>query len=328
MTLSNSFNGEDQAVRFELGKEIRLYVDGSAIFRGVIFSYRIDDRGNAMLVAYDENIYLTKNSDTRKFVGMTASAIVKDICSTYDVPMGAIANTGYVIPRMILRQTDLWTMIVTALTETQKQTGRKFRVYSENGKLLLVEKKDAIARWMLEDGVNILTVNRSQSIEDLRTSVKVYGGDNENNPIIALEKDVTLTRKFGSMQHSERADYKLNKSQIDQLAKQRLKEYGNVSEEVTVEALGLTEVVAGAAVYAFESMTEIIGGYYVTADTHTFENGVHFMSVTLSLTDDLPKLGYEDAFEEVKAAKKKRKVKGTSPIDQLITEINRKTKEE
>lgn len=309
LSLLNTFNGEDQAIHFELGKEIRLYVDDTTIFRGVIFSYNIDDSGEATLTAYDENVYLTKNSDTRKFVGMTASTIIMDICSTYDVPMGRIADTRYVIPRMILRQTDLWSMIVTALAETQKQNGGKFRVYSDNGKLLLAEKKDTIVRWMLEDGVNVLTANRSQSIEDLRTSVKVFGGDIDKNPIIALEKDATLAKKYGAMQHSESADYKLNKSQLDQLAKQRLKELGKVAEEVTVEALGLTEVVAGAAVYVFESMTEIVGGYYVSVDTHTFENGHHRMSVTLSRTDDLPKLGYEDAIEEVKAAKKKRKSK-------------------
>lgn len=321
LSLINTTDDAEQVIRFELGKEIRFYIDDVGLFRGVIFSYSIDDSGNTTLTAYDENVYLTKNSDTRKFTKMTASAIVKDICTAFGIPTGSIADTGYVIPRMIMRETDLWSMIVTALNETRKQNGRKFRVYAAGGKLYLSEKKDTVVRWMLEDGVNILTAERSQSIDDLRTSVKIIGGDDEDKPISVTEKNSTLAVKYGTMQHVERADSKLNKSQIQQLAKQRLKELGQVAEEVTVEALGNFEVISGVAVYAFESMTGIAGGYYVTADTHTFEDGVHRMDVTLSRTDDLPDLGYSEAFEEIKTAKKKTKEKTMSAIDQLIAQI-------
>lgn len=321
LDLANTRNGSDQAVRFELGKEIRFYVDDVGLFRGVIFSYSVNQSGAASIIAYDENVYLTKNSDTRKFTNMTAGAIVKDVCTTFGIPTGTIADTGYVIPRMILRETDLWSMIVTALRETQKQSGRKFRVFASNGKLNLAEKKESVVRWMLEDGVNILTAERARSIDDLRTSVKIIGGDDEDNPITATEKDATLAAKYGTMQQVERADSTLNKSQIAQLAKQRLKDLGKVGEEVTVEALGNAEVIAGAAVYAFESMTEIAGGYYVTADTHTFEGGVHRMEVTLSRTDDLPDMGYAAAFDDIKEKKKKAKDKEASPIDQLIAQL-------
>ncbi|MCD9024310.1 hypothetical protein K7P76_21065 [Cohnella sp. NL03-T5] len=327
IALSNTVNAEDQAVKFTLGKELRFYVEENGafigLFRGVIFSYDIDDRGNATITAYDENVYLTKNSDTRKFTGMTASAFVKDLCISYGIPVGTLADTSYVIPRAIFREADIWAMITAALTETRKQNGRKFRVWTESGRLNLTEKKGTVVRWMLEDGVNILSANRSQSIEDMRTSVKVIGGDEDKKPLSAVMKDASLIAKYGTMQHVERADMKLNQSQIEQLAKQRLKDLGKVTEEVSVEALGLTEVISGVSVYAFESMTEIVGGYYVTADTHTFENGIHRMSVTLSRTDDLPKLGYEDAFEEVKAKKKKKKAKEKSATDTLIEQIQR-----
>jgi len=328
VTLANTFNAEDQAVRFELGKELRFYaeIDGTltGLFRGIIFSYEIDSAGRAVLFAHDENVYLTKNSDTRKFTKMTASAIIRDLCKSYGIPTGSITDTGYVIPRAIFREAGVWAMISACLTETRKQNGRKFRVWASNGALNLTERKETVVRWMLEDGVNILNANRSQSIEETRTVVKVIGGDDEK-PISATEKDPAMIAKYGTMQHVERADMSLNKSQIAQLAKQRLADLAKIDEEVTVEALGITEVISGVAVYAFEGMTEIVGGYYVTADSHTFEDGAHRMEVTLSRTDDLPKLGYEDAFEEVKAAKKKakKKEKEESVVDRLITDIQK-----
>lgn len=339
LTLSNTLNGEEQAIPFEVGKEVRFYVDNVGLFRGIIFTYSITDRGEAVITAYDENVYLTKNVDTRKFVGMTASSIVKEICKAFEIPVGAIASTGYVIPKMILRNMDLWDMIVTALTETRKQNGRKFFVYAREGKLFLREKKDDIVRWMLEDGVNIISANRSQSIEDMRTSVKVIGGDDEDKPITATAKDSAMASKYGLMQHLEHADSALNKSQIEQLAKQRLKELAKVTEEVTVEALGLTDVVAGSAVYAFESMTDLVGGFYVNADTHTFENGGHRMSVTISKTDDLPKLDYETDPEKKESVKKKKdtakkketkstakktkKTKGEDALGRLLSDIKK-----
>jgi len=334
LSLSNTLNGEDDAVSFELGKEIRFYVDNVGIFRGVIFTYTIAQNGDATVVAHDENVYLTKNVDTRKFVKMTAGAIVKEVAKAYEVPTGTIANTGYIIPRLILKNMTLWDMIVTALTETRAQTGRKFYAYSRGGSLYLREKKDDIVRWMLEDGVNIITASRSQSIEEMRTSVKAIGGDNEDKPVISVAKNVALAKQYGLMQHVESADSRLTKSAIEQLAKERLKELGKITEDVSVEALGITEVVAGSAVYAFESMTRLVGGFYVNADTHTFENGNHRMNVTLSKTDDLPKLAYEDTeqFEKAKAAKKVAKKKTTkkpatkkkaeTSVDKLLSQIS------
>ncbi|MCG7386871.1 hypothetical protein [Paenibacillus sp. ACRRY] len=312
LSLSNTLNGEDQEVAFELGKELRLYVDGKGVFRGVIFTYDITDKGDAVVIAYDENVYLTKNVDTRKFVKMTAGGIIAELCKSFGIPTGSIASTGYVIPRMILRNRSLWDMMVTALTETRKQNGRKFVVYASNGKLGLREKKDAAVRWMIEDGVNIVSANRTRSIEELRTAVKVVGGESEEKQIVATEKNTELAKRYGLMQHYESADSKLNASQLRQLAKTRLKELSTVREDVSVSALGITEVVAGTAVYAFESMTDLVGGFYVNADSHTFSNGTHMMDLTLSKTDDLPKLEYEDdeeAKESAKESKKKAKEK-------------------
>lgn len=294
LSLSNTLNGKEQAVSFEVGKEIRFYVDDTGLFRGIIFEYDISDKGEAVITAYDENVYLTKNADSRKFVKMTAGSIVKEICKAFEIPVGSVANTGYVIPKMIFRGKTLWDMVVTALTETRKQNGRKFRIYANSGKLFLVEKKDSIVRWYLERGVNILSANRSLSIEDMRTAVKVEAGE-EKKRITATAKDATNAKKYGLTQQYETASTDATKSQLDQLAKQRLKELSQVSEEISVEALGNVEVVAGTAVYAFESMTKLTGGFYVTTDKHTFEDGVHRMDVTLSKTDDLPEIDYEEA---------------------------------
>lgn len=54
-------------------------------------------------------------------------------------------------------------------------------------------------------------------------------------------------------------------------------------------------------------MTDLVGGFYVNADTHTFSDGIHMMDLTLSKTDDLPKLDYEEEPEKKKKAKESKK---------------------
>lgn len=291
--LSNTLNGVTRAVNIEQGRRIRFIYKGEQLFTGLIFGTDIDINGQMSVTAYDENVYLTKNTDTRRFVKLTATAIIKRLCSDFGVPQGTMSDTGFVIPKLILRDKTLYDMMITALTETEKHTGKRFILYSWNGGLQLRERKEQVIQWVLENGVNIMSASYSQSIEDLKTQVKVIGGDQEKKPVIVTVKNDALKQRFGTMQHLENADADATKSQINQLAKQLLADLGTIADEANLECLGISNVISGKSVYIKESMTGIIGSYYVSADTHVFENGNHTMSVKLSATDDLPKMAYE-----------------------------------
>ncbi|MCG5252629.1 XkdQ/YqbQ family protein [Brevibacillus agri] len=298
VSLVNTADGRAQAMRIEHGKELRLLYDGRELFRGVVFAHRIDDRGMMTVTAYDENTYLTRNYDTRKFTKMTASAIVRRLCNDFGIATGTIADTGYVIPKLVLRDKSIWDMMTIALTYSRKQTGRRFFIYSREGRLHLSERKEAVVRWVLENGRNITSASYSQSIEDLRTQVKVIGGDPEKKPIIATVKSDALIQRFGIMQHLENVDPDMTRSQVEQRAKQLLKDLGTIDDDAQIEALGNPDVTAGTAVYVRESMTGITGGFYVSTDNHTFRGGIHTMSLTLSAADNLPTMEYEPPLEE------------------------------
>ena len=101
------------------------------------------------------------------------------------------------------------------------------------------------------------------AIEDMRTKVKVVVGDPEKNPIIATVKDDALIKQFGIMQHLENVDPDMTASQVQQRAKELLAQLGTIDDEARVDALGNPEVTAGTAIYVRESMTGIVGGFYV-----------------------------------------------------------------
>ncbi|WP_068613487.1 XkdQ/YqbQ family protein [Paenibacillus tuaregi] len=296
--MSNTADMRSRLQRPQKGNELRLILnEKKELFRGVIFSDQIDAQGQMSLTAYDENIYLTKNKDTRIFRGMTASAVVNKLCGDFSIDTGEIKDTGFVIPKLVFRDKTLFEMMIMAINETRKQTGEQFYLTSRKGKLHLLPRKEQEVKWVLENGVNILGVSYSQSIEEMKTQIKVVGGDSKKKELTASAMDAGLIQRFGIMQHLEKPDQSMTKSQMEQRAKQLLEDMGTIDDEAHVECLGIDEVVSGSAVYVKESMTGILGGYYVSSDDHSFEGGVHKMSLTLSATDELPKMEYKESKE-------------------------------
>ncbi|UYO03012.1 hypothetical protein [Paenibacillus sp. PSB04] len=294
--LSNTGDQREIYMTYKKGGELRLIWDEKLeLFRGVLFADQLNSKGQMTLTAYDENIYLTKSKDTKIFRNMTASSVIKKLCGEFSISTGEIQDTGYVIPKLVFRDKTLFEMMVMSLTESQKQNGEWYHLTSREGKLQLLARKEQSVKWVLENGVNVLDASYSQSIEDTKTQIKVAGGDAAKKEISAAAKDGELIRRFGVMQHLDKPEQSMTKSQMEQRAKQLLADLGTIEDQARIDCLGIPEVISGSCVYVKESVTGILGGYYVSADDHRFERGNHTMSLTLSATDDIPKMEYKEA---------------------------------
>jgi hypothetical protein len=128
VSLTNTQDGLTRIMDFEEGREIRLVMqdDGAELFRGVVFTQYLNLRGQQTITAYDENVYLAKNNDSRRVVKTTASEVVRQLCEEFGIEYTDLPDTGYVIPRMIFNEATLWDIIQTVLTETRAQTGRRY----------------------------------------------------------------------------------------------------------------------------------------------------------------------------------------------------------
>ncbi|MBJ9987400.1 MULTISPECIES: hypothetical protein [Paenibacillus] len=294
--LSNTGDQREIYMTYKKGGELRLIWDEKLeLFRGVLFADQLNSKGQMTLTAYDENIYLTKSKDTKIFRNMTASSVIKKLCGEFSISIGEIQDTGYVIPKLVFRDKTLFEMMVMSLTESQKQNGEWYHLTSREGKLQLLARKEQPVKWVLENGVNVLDASYSQSIEETKTQIKVVGGDAAKKEISAAAKDGELIRRFGVMQHLEKPEQSMTKSQMEQRAKQLLADLGTIEDQARIDCLGIPEVISGSCVYVKETVTGILGGYYVSADDHRFERGNHTMSLTLSATDDIPKMEYKEA---------------------------------
>ncbi|MFD2704626.1 XkdQ/YqbQ family protein [Salibacterium lacus] len=290
VNLSNTRDMRTRTIFIRIGGEVRFYVGDEERFRGVVFSDDIDVAGSHSFTAFDTNIYLTKNADSRKFKKRRASDIVKRLCDDFAIPYGVIEDTGYVIPKLYFtKETSLWDMIKTAITETEKEMGVRYSVRNVNGELVLRQRKSELTERVVEVEKNLTSASNNRSIEEMRNQVKII---NDEGFQLKVVKNDALIDQYGLMQHVEKKSD--NSTGNTQTADQLLADLGTIEDEADVTALGHPDMVAGTAVYVREPMTRITGGYFVTADKHSFDpNGKHTVDLTIAATPELPTLEYE-----------------------------------
>ena len=305
VSLNNTLDGRKYSIPFKNGGEIRVLVDKSEVFRGNIFTKSIASTGEQSLQMHDYNVALTKSSDSVNLKNVTASQVLAQLCGKYGITTGAIANTRHVIPRFIVRGKTLYEIVVTALTETQKATGKRYRLRNVAGKLELVEVTAQIKHLTLENGRNIIDASFSETIEDVKTRVKLTGGD-ENKPV-TVEVSASNAKDYGIMQHYEHNSDVKTAAKLKPLADALLAELSKPKQEFSVTAIGDKDIVSATTVIADEAMTGIRGAFYVAADTHKFDaSGLHTMSLTLTRELNLAQIEY-DPPEEPKPKKETKK---------------------
>ena len=292
------------------------------VFRGIIFSDSLDASGKLTVNAYDRNIYLTKNTDTRKFTKQKASEIITILCKAFGIPVGTIEDTGYVIPKLIFENKTLWDMMVMSLTYTKKQTGVQYFIYSDKGKLCVGRFTKPTSRVVFEPGVNLTDVSRSTSIEDVSTQLRLYGKGKNNKNIDVTVSDAELIKKYGIMQAFESPDENTTASAAKQKATTMLDKIKTPSDEIRISCLGLDEVVAGSGIYLVADLVGASGGFYVASDSHMYEGSTHTMTLNLSRTEVIPELEYDgDTSTGSKKTTKKKKSKTSSSGSSLLSGI-------
>lgn len=315
VTLNNATTLRKRDLTFKLGQELRVLWDGKVIFKGVMFKQSVDTSGNQSLSAYDYNVYLVKNSDSVTYKNKTATAITKELCAKFGIATGNIADTQHVINKFTVGGKTVFDIITVALTLTFRATGRKYRLISDGGKLSLIDVKKPTKAIVIENESNLMSASYSESIEDLKSKVKLTGGE-EKKPITVTESNATAAKEYGTMQHYEHMSDVKKESELRTLAKSLLAEMSVPAREFNVDAIGDNEVKSGVALAVNDSMTGIEGTFFVASDSHTYSaDGTHTMTLKLSRTQDVPQAEADKEPKPPKPKKPKKKKKDVKADD-------------
>lgn len=286
-------------VDVEQGHQCIFSYDGVELFRGIIMSQTQSNQKKLQFTAYDNGIYLANSKDTFCYENKTASDVFRDCCTRFGLPMGEVAKCSYKIPELTKSKTTAFDAIADALSLDFDATGIRHYVASSKGKLSLLTRRENILQWVIEVGQNITSYSYSRSIEDIKTRVKMVS---KEGTTVAEKSNAELEKKIGIFQEIDQPDESLTAAQVNDLIESIMEEKGTPERTLSVEAMGIAEVISGIGVYIIIPELEISRTFYVDEDTHTFEDNKHTMSLKLNYANDLAKeeKGAEDSSKDYK----------------------------
>lgn len=281
----DGYKHERSGIDVEDGWQCIFKWDGKELFRGIFMTQGSGHSKTGDYKAYDNGIYLSNNRDTFVYESKTASDVFSDVCSRFGIPTGTVASCSYVIPDLTKKKTTGWDAIEDALSLEFDNTGTRFFVISESGKLSLKKRQENILQWVLETGATISQYKFTKSIENVKTRVKLLS---DEGTVLAEASDAGLEKKLGIMQDVETPDETLNSAQVNALVKSLLAEKSKPSRNLSLtNALGSPEIISGVGVFIIIPHLDIKRTLYVDSDTHTFKGKLHTMSLQLSYASDI-----------------------------------------
>lgn len=276
----------------EKGHQCIFCYDGEEYFRGIIMAQSQNvKRKKLTFTAYDNGIYLANNKDTFVYENKTASDIFRDCCNRYNIPMGEVTECSYKIPELTKPKTSPFDTIADALSLDFDATGIRHYVSSNKGKLSLLTRRENILQWVIEVGQNLIDATYSRSIEDIKTRVKLISSEGTT---LAEKGKPELEKVIGIFQEIEEPEENLTEAQLNDLISSILDEKSTPERSLSLEAIGVMEVISGFGVFVIIPELDLSRTFYVDSDTHTFEDNKHTMTLTLNYASDISNDQEED----------------------------------
>lgn len=147
-----------------------------------------------------------------------------------------------------------------------------------DGRALSVIPKGKSSGITLKLEADITSSSYSENLENMINQVEIYKDSGE---IIKIVKNNNWVKKYGILQEAYKEEKDVNPVNA---AKQLLV---GVDKQASIEAIGNVACRAGYSVKIKDALTELCGTFFIMNDSHTWENGVHNMSLELKFKNEL-----------------------------------------
>lgn len=259
----------------ELGDPIYFFEDDATTerFRGFITEREASSStGTVTYIAYDLLFYTLKSKATYNFSAKSAETITQMVCDDFEIPVGELAITG-ILQKLIVQTKSLYEIIMSAYTQAHEQNGKLYRAVANLGKLSVVEIGVEICEIELNEDSNITQSKYKETLNNMVNRVKIYDG--EGNAIGQV--DNTEDQKYGIFQQV------YTKEEGKDATTTAKSMFVGVEKTFTLEGVNFNGAVTGAGAIVTDSATGLSGLVWIDSDTHTWNNGVATMSLTVTL---------------------------------------------
>lgn len=282
-----------------VGYQAELFYKGVRWFVGDVKTHGIDATGNTTFKVCDPLFFLGKNPDDYYFKQQTATQIVNTLAGKCGVKLASVANTGAVFPYLYYPGSSSTPekIIIDALARTKSANGKKFwfRYDPVKDGLDLFERSIPPKLWALQSGVNLTSASKTESIEELCSTVKLV---NRETGKVVVKTNADAQARYGTTQHFEEVNNDV--TDINGKANELLEELAKVAVTMSISAVNpngvMGQLFSGDAIYVEEPNTGMAGGYYIRNITHTFSaRGLITIDADVDKTQELPAIQFADA---------------------------------
>lgn len=270
---SNPYDKNFTQLNIKLGDVVSLYDGSDRLFLGTVTNReKTAEIGSATYTAKDFMHHLLRSNGSYKFKNTSPEKIAQKVCKDVDIPVGDLAKSGASIPKMFFDSACLYDIIIKAYRQAKAVTGKLYMLTMTGNKVNVIQK-GLSSGVKLTQGVNVTGATYSDTTDNIVNTIKIQDESLSNLGTVKSDKSI---EKYGVYQ-----DVYTKEEGVS--AKSKAKEmFVGVTKEASIEALGDVRAIAGKSIEISDKATSLVGTFYITSDTHTFENGTHMMSLELS----------------------------------------------
>lgn len=195
----------DKNLEVSEGVPVRLKIDGKNVFFGYVFSSEKSVDGTVRFVCYDQIRYLL-NKDTYIYESKTASQLIRLIAEDFALKTGTVEDSGYVIPYRIEENSTLLDMIENALSLTYQNSGKRFVLFDDFGKISLknINSMYGDNKCLLLDGQSAEELIYSSSVDKRAyNTIKLFYNDRRSGKKdIYTAQSKENVQKWGILQYT------------------------------------------------------------------------------------------------------------------------------
>lgn len=285
--------------------------DGNLQFQGNVYSIEKNTQeSNITVTAYDNLFILCRSKTTRKFANMTPEAITQAVCAEMGIKTGTIIETGKQVSFIAAEKTG-YQIIMRAYTDAAKQINNAkanandpdvlYHLVMNGDQLDVIQKGTLIESFTADQYSNIENSQYKESIENL---VDVIMITDEQGNVTGYQSNEDWIKKYSMIQDVYKSSPKAN---TQEKVKAMLK---GPDRTGTLDLLGDYRVKSSYSIPIKDIQTELTGQFWVKSDSHTFENGMHFMRLEIE---------FENLMNEVEWSDSKGIGKGKLPVSKGLT---------
>ncbi|MBE6022765.1 MAG: hypothetical protein E7231_05975 [Cellulosilyticum sp.] len=260
-------------IYLNIGDEMYLYDDtGEELFRGrVFYNEQFGEQGTIQITCYDDAIRLSKSKGKYNFKNKTEEAITRTVCNDLVISVGKLATTS-ISQKMLCSSMGIYEIIKSAYEGASKQNTKKYHIIMKQGKLNVEEVGKEVLDYTLKADSIILESTYSENAEGVVNKVKIY---DENDQYLGVVQNDELIDLLGVFQE---VYIKEEDKQAKAVAQSMLQA---IDEEISITVIGNTSYISGKTIKIEDSLTKLMGSFYIESDEHKWAGGKYRMKLDL-----------------------------------------------